>query len=668
VTAWEDTAALPEPEAPPRDPFDAALVRRAGGLLHAFNEAGVLRPADVHVAATLGRLCREEDETVLLAAALAVRAPRLGHTCVDLDRVRETVVVDADIPTDLDALPWPGSGWVAAVRSSPLTAPGDTDRGPLRLAGARLYLDRYWRYEQRVLDDLRRRVAAPDAPVDADRLGAGLDRLFPHGAEQPDLQRRAAATALARHFTVIAGGPGTGKTTTVVKVLALLADERAGGELPRVALAAPTGKAADRVAQAVHRGVGALDVDDGVRRWLLGLEASTVHRLLGRRPGSDTRFRHDRDNPLPHDVVVVDEASMVSLALMAKLLGAVGPDTRLVFIGDPDQLASVEAGAVLGDIVGPLRAGASTPVAAVTAPAVTAPPHRGGDAAGRSDNDEAEATRRGLADAIVVLRRRHRFAEDSGIAALAQAIGSGDGEAAITLLASGRDDLRWISALGDETAREGPAMGPVRDAVAAAAAPVFAAARAGDGAGALEALGSLRVLCAHRRGSVGVTAWVPAVERWLAARDFDVGGAWYLGRPVLVTRNDYQMNLRNGDVGVVVAGPGGEPTVAFPAADGVRAVSPVRLEDHETVHAMTVHKSQGSQFGHVLVVLPEPGSPILTRELLYTAVTRAESTVTVVGAAEAVRAAVERPIQRASGLRAALWGTSRPRRAPAAQR
>ncbi|MBW3601824.1 MAG: AAA family ATPase, partial [Actinobacteria bacterium] len=314
----------------PADGHDVRRVRDAPGQLRAFNDAGVLVPADVHVAATLGRLAGEREPGVLLAAALAVRAPRLGHVCVDLANVRLTVSVDEDVPADVDALPWPEPGdWLDRVARSALVVdaagdgPGDEPAGdrPLRLSGSRLYLDRYWRYERRVLDDLRSRATAA-AGVETTVLRDGLDRLFPtQEGGGPDLQRLAAAAAVLRRFAVVAGGPGTGKTTTVAGILALLEEQAtaAGGRPPQVALAAPTGKAADRLQTRVREVAAGLATTERVRERLRGLGASTIHRLLGTRPDSSSRFRHDRVNPLPHDVVVVDETSMVSLSLMAKL-------------------------------------------------------------------------------------------------------------------------------------------------------------------------------------------------------------------------------------------------------------------------------------------------------------------------------------------------------------
>ena len=603
-----------------RDPFDATRVRAADGLLRAFNDAGVLAPADVHVARCLAALGEERDPAVVLAAALAVRAPRLGHVYADLATVRETTAVDADVPVDVAGLPWPAFGeWEEGLARSGLVAGNEREGRPLRLVGTALYLDRYWRDERQIADDLALLAAGSPAGVDEDVLRDGVTRLFARDAG--GRQGVAAAAAVRRRFAVVAGGPGTGKTTTVARIVALLAEQAAaaGTSPPLVALAAPTGKAAARLEEAVHEEARSLPVDGAVADWMLDLAASTVHRLLGWRPGTQSRFRHDRGNRLPYDVVIVDETSMVSLSLMARLVEAVRGDARLVLVGDPGQLTSIEAGAVLGDIVGP--------------------------AAGEADPQPRPA----IGEGIVVLDRVHRYGE--GIGALADAIRRGDADAAVAVLAEGREDVTWLPEEGDV-----PAM---RDAAVEAARAVIEAGRRSDARAALEALGGFRVLCAHRRGEHGVTTWTARIEEWLAdaIEGFRTEGPWYAGRPLLVTDNDYGLRLFNGDTGVVVAAGEGRLAAAFERHGQTVEFHPSRLEAVDTVYAMTIHKSQGSQFGTAAVVLPEPTSRILTRELLYTAATRAKDRLIVVGAEESVRAAVARPLARASGLRERLWAT-----------
>jgi exodeoxyribonuclease V alpha subunit len=578
------------------DPFDVRHALRAPDRLREFNAAGLLSPADLHVARRLAELAGETDETVVLAAALAVRGPRLGHVYVDLGTIRDTATVDTEEPVDLSALPWPDpADWLPHVAASALVG---EDR-PLRLEGSALYLDRYWREERQIADDLRALAAGAPEDVREDVLADGLARLF--GGDADEGQRRAAETAVRRRFAVVAGGPGTGKTTTVARIVALLLEQ---GD-PLVALAAPTGKAAARLIEAVHAEAAALDVSDDVRARLLGLDASTLHRLLGWRPGAHSRFRHDRANRLPHDVVIVDETSMVSLSLMARLVEAVRAGARLILVGDPGQLTSIEAGAVLGDIVG------------------------------------AEPEREG----VVVLDRVHRYG--GAIAGVAEAIRRGDGDAVLDALSA----VTWIPADAADPAAQ-DALAPVRDGVVGTARAVLDAARDGDGQRAIAALGAFRVLCAHRRGAHGVSAWTARIEGWLAQAIDGFGGEgdWYVGRPLLVTENDYGLGLYNGDTGVVVATGPGTVSAAFERHGEVLELSPTRLAAVDTVYAMTVHKSQGSQFDTAAVLLPEPTSPILTRELLYTAVTRARRDLILVGSEEAIRVAAGRPVARASGL------------------
>ena len=370
-----------------RDGFNPEVVLGLDpdGLMATFNRAGLLAAADIHVASALGRLGGDKDEQVALAVALAVRAPRVGHVLTDLLTVRETAIAGVEEQTDLSGLPWPQpEPWLECLRCSPLVSVGEDgprDR-PIRLIGSSLYLDRYWRDETDVAFDLIARSDALPLDVDEDVLAQGTARLY--GDDRSGLQQRAAVTALRRRLSVIAGGPGTGKTTTVARLLALVVAqaEAAMSRRPLIALAAPTGKAAARMAEAVHDEARKMDIDSSVRQLLLELGASTVHRLLGRRPGSSARFRHDRNNKLPHDVVVVDETSMMSLPLMARLVEAVRSDARLVLLGDHEQLASVEAGAVLGDIVGPAAAGGPLSSGAL---GLAGPASSGADRANRVD-------------------------------------------------------------------------------------------------------------------------------------------------------------------------------------------------------------------------------------------------------------------------------------------
>lgn len=599
----------------------------APDVLAAFNRAGVLHAADVHIAMRLAALGGEGNGDVVLAAALAARAPRAGHVHADLQRIEQSAALDLEELLEPEALPWPEPAeWIERVAASPLVGIEDQDpERPLRLWASRLYLDRYWRDEKAVAVELLDRGAAEVAPV-SDALQTELARLFPEGTDTA--QARAAAAAVAGRLTVVAGGPGTGKTTTVARVAALLSAKAAdaGESLPLIGLAAPTGKAAQRLGEAVLQALPDLDVSTEVRQYLERVEAMTLHRLLGRRAGSHSRFRHDRENRLPHDVVIVDETSMVSLSMMARLLEAVRPDSRLVLVGDPDQLASVEAGAVLGDIVGSTDAG-------------------------QEGNDEASS----LGSRVVTLDHVYRFG--GPLADLAAAVRVGNPDAVLDLLSAGHEEIHWIEADVADAASVAQ-LDPIRERVVSTGRKTFEAAVAADAAGALTALGEHRVLCAHRRGPYGVAGWNPRIESWLAGEveGYHPFGRRYLGRPVLVTENNYELNLFNGDTGVIVRAEEGDDRVvaAFERGPEVIRLGPSQLDGVDTVHAMTIHKSQGSQFDGVTVLLPPPESRILTRELLYTAVTRSQGDVTVVATRPAVESAVRRQVARASALRERL--------------
>jgi exodeoxyribonuclease V alpha subunit len=591
----------------------------ARSALRPYVDAGLLGGVDVHAAATLARLCGldDADVDVALAVALAVRAPRIGDVCVDLHRARPSVVGDPDDDevAALADLYWPEpERWVAQVAASPVLG----GRHPaLVLHGSRLYVERYAAYERAVAELAAARATRPVEPIAP--AAEVLDVLLT-GDEH---QRAAVEAALRSGLTVLVGGPGTGKTTTVA---ALLASLLATTPDLRIALTAPTGKAAARLEEALRDAAARLPERHRAR--LAGVEAATIHRLLGVRRSLTGRFVHDRHRPLAHDVVIVDETSMVSLPLMASLLDALRPEARLVLVGDPDQLASVEAGAVLGDLAGPRDAGASGP----------------------------------LAGSVSVLHRSRRFPPTSPLGRLALAVRAGDDAAVLAVLrerpATAVDgaggQVTWIDRAADEPDVVDRIRGDVLPAVLAACRY----STTGDGAAALATIESVRLLCAHRLGPFGVERWNRRVEGWIAAEGMRAAG-WYPGRPVLVTANDYRNSLFNGDLGVTVRA-AGSAQVVFASASGLRAIAPSRLESVETVHATTVHKSQGSEFDHVVVVLPPPHSPLATRELLYTAITRARLRVTLVGDEAAVLAAVGRRAVRASGLGDALWGAAAP--------
>ncbi|WP_432513171.1 exodeoxyribonuclease V subunit alpha [Kineococcus sp. SYSU DK001] len=623
---------LPEPA--PEVDRSATVARTATGLLREVNELGLLHAADVHVARRLGAVAGEQDQTVLLAVALAVRAVRHGSVVLELSRVEELVPEDADDSGAVEPVPvrWPDPGaWLEALRRSPLTVehpPGtvEEDRSaPLHLVGDRLWLDRYWRQELAVARDLRARSTAV-AAFDPDAAAAVLDRLWP-GDGLPggaDDQRAAAAVCLAHGVSVLAGGPGTGKTTTVARLLAAV--RALSGGTVRVALAAPTGKAAARLTEAVVEAAATGVFTDTERDFLRGVSASTLHRLLGIRPGS-VRARFDAGHRLPHDVVIVDEASMVGLGVMARLLAALRPGARLILVGDPQQLASVEVGNVLADLTADPTA---NPTADPTADLI----------AGRARTPHG----------VSHLTRTHRFASGGGIAAIAQAVRDARAEEVVDLLRAGGPDVEFLE-VPDAEVVSGAALDVVRADVLERSRAVVEAAVAGDADAALAALDTHRLLCAHRRGTRGVSHWGALAHRW-AVEELGVvprTDGRYVGLPVIVTANDPGTGVFNGDTGVVLDD-GGILVAAIARGPGPLRVPLARLAAFEPVHAMTVHRSQGSQFETVTVLAAPERSPLATREMFYTALTRARSRVRVVGSAAAVAAAVNRPLARATGL------------------
>lgn len=639
-----------------------------------FLEQGILSTAELQVVDLLARRAGETNPDVLLALALAVRAPRNGHVYaalpnIGVDSTEERLPVPAESEPGT-ALPWPPdrTQWRQAVADSPLTqadAPTSEPR-PFVFGGRRLYPHRTWT-DERILARLLLERARQPAPVaDPSLLRAGLKALFPPPVDGLPLDRQLLAAALAclRGFSVISGGPGTGKTWTVRNLLTLLfAQHRAAGhDRPlRVAVGAPTGKAAARVQESLTAGLQDFVADKGGRalpshvdaaellRFLETLAARTVHRLLRVDPSRPGSFRHGPDNPLPVDLVIIDETSMLDLALMTRLVEAVPPTARLVLLGDHNQLASVDAGCVLADLCRAARFDAPRLGAAVR----TDLQQLAGLVPGP---DIGRAPEAGLYDCGVQLLKSRRFTADSGVGAVAKAILAGDGPHGRNILSGAQfSDVHWT-----DLGQEGAATREFAQQIIDGYAPVLRDLLAGPPDtdeeafhhAILKRFDHFRLLCAHRRGRLGVRGLVELTEGLLArqVRGFRPRGTTYQGRPVLITQNDYSVGRYNGDIGMVVQR-NGRPMVVFPdATHGVTYLSPARLPPHETVFAMTIHKSQGSEFTHAVVVLPPRPSPILTRELIYTGATRAKKRLTVVGTAKVWDQAVARRVARASGL------------------
>ena len=586
-----------------------------------------LGPLERALVDSLQRLDPQVSPVVLASAALLCMALDKGDVCLPLARLA-------------GQRPWPDHGfslpplaeWQAQLEASPLVG-GDGDFTPLILEHGRLYLARYQAYERQLAKQLLQRAA--DLPaVDEAQLSESLTRLFAFnslsqaGQQQPDWQRLAAAQAVRRKLAVISGGPGTGKTTTVVRLLAALLEQpgcaHPGGAPLAIGLAAPTGKAAARMAEAIRNAKAELPVSEAIKAALPD-EARTLHRLLGSR-GDSPQVRHHAANPLALDVLVVDEASMVDLALMAKLLDALPPTARLILLGDKDQLCAVEAGAVFAELC----------------------EGRGFDAQAANELQRITGQQvpvsqpsSQLGDAVVLLTHSHRFAGDSGIGELARRINGGDVSGTLNLLKEERSDLAWNAA---------PTANDLLERLDQGYAPYISAAKSADPAAAFAAFNAFRTLCAQREGAWGVAGINEALEARIKRRSqVPSRERWYVGRPVMVRQNDYALGLFNGDIGICLHTEYGL-RVFFEGEEGFRPFAPARLPSHDSAFAMTVHKSQGSEFSEVLLVLPELPSPLLSRSLFYTGITRAKHKVEIWALPARLGEAVATRAERAAGL------------------
>lgn len=605
---------------------------RRSDLLERLGAHGVLRPFDVEIGRCLLDLDADADPALGLLAASVALAVSQGHSCLPLAQLGE--VLGEACPQSVSLPELPSTAQLQqALHGSRLAAPANEQAtAPLLYDRAdRVYLGRYFHYERRVAELLRVRTAQDADRLDPATLRAVLQPFFDLHGDAADWQAIAALTGLVSPLTVITGGPGTGKTTTVLWLLAAWIALRVRCKLPapRIHLAAPTGKAAARLSETLQQRVAGLEVDAHVRA-AIPQTASTLHRLLGVRLGS-THFRHHAAHPLATDLVVVDEASMVDLPLMAKLLDAMPAEARLVLLGDRDQLASVEAGNVLaaicaaaGELMSPARARMADAVTGWSVP-------HGTQAAP-------------LADAVVSLQHSHRFASASGLGRLAAQIRAGDADAVCTGLA----DAAFPGVeLDTESALRAV------DALLASELEGFAAlAGCGDPAQALAQSAQRRILTAVRQGPSGSETLNAAFDRALRQRArLDANDPWYAGRLLMVTRNDYATELFNGDIGIVLADADDVLYAWFPAADGgVRKLALASLPDCESAYAMTIHKSQGSEFDEVVIVLPNEDARVLGRELLYTAVTRARRKLRLVATNESLARTIERSRRRHSGL------------------
>jgi len=640
-------------------------------------EHGRLRALDVALAKFLAEQAPSMSEPLLWLTALLSRQLADGNLCLNLATLA-AMCDEQDWPRHWRQYQQGAKNSLEELAASALVADGASgmpDNAPLVLDGTRLYLRRYWNHERTVASAIRQRLAQT-WPAAAN-LGEELDRLFPPGATVqscvPDWPKIACALAARRGFTVITGGPGTGKTTTVVRLLGLLQTlQLREHERPlRIRLAAPTGKAAARLNASIAAQVAQLDVSETTRA-AIPTEVTTLHRLLGARPDT-RRFRHDHANPVHLDVLVIDEASMIDLEMMSSVLTALPPNARLILLGDKDQLSSVEAGAVLGDLCRHAERGHYSVDTAAWLRTTT------GEDIQHWVSDQATP----LDQQVTMLRHSHRFSDNSGIGRLSRAVNEGDASGAHALLGAPSTDLSRISSSDHQTLASLIIDGNPAGFVAGAHAgtprgyrhyleqlrndrPASGSCSVVYDCWAREVLSGFarfQLLCALKQGPHGVESLNALIAQGLYARKLiESPLGWYEGRPVMVTRNDYSLGLANGDVGICLRVPdetgamrlvvsflqNGAPGDS--AGSRVRHVLPSRLGEVVTVYAMTVHKSQGSEFEHTALVLPASPAGILSRELLYTGITRARRWFTLIGSDRVIASAIDRRTRRHSGL------------------
>jgi len=616
-----------------------------------LEKTGLFTGIDVHFAGFMSTLCETDDPAVTLAAALASRNIRNGDVCVDLaDYAGGKIDTGSDLK---GAVHCPDlKKWRNALLKSPIVGePGEYK--PLILDERnRLYLYRYWEYEKKLADGLLERAVLPLPKIDKNgidikNLGESLDRLF--AQEETGVinwKKIAALVAMLKRVCIISGGPGTGKTFAVARILAFLLEQHDDPDRElKIFLAAPTGKAASRLTESIARARETLPCIEAIIK-AIPCEGFTIHRLL-KAKGQTSQFFYNAENRLPADVVVVDEASMVDLPLMSKLVQALLPTTRLILLGDADQLASVEAGSVLGDICGRKRINQFSydfinhikpvaPVATMEKP---------------EDTSEETITATDLHDCRVRLIKSYRFTKKSGIPRLSQLVNQGKAEEAIKLFKEEKHaDLSWLPLKTNDR------LLPLLEKMII---QYFGdLAKETDPVKALDSMNKFKILCALNHGPHGVSTINQMATQVLnrnTGKGYGSGtSTWYHGQPVLIRKNDYQLKLFNGDMGIVLRDPDKENVLAVFIKNyngEVRSVAPYRLPKHDTAYAMTIHKSQGSEFDDVLMVLPENDTPVLTRELIYTGITRARRNLSILSPESAIRLAVSRQIERTSGLR-----------------
>jgi len=609
-----------------------------------LHQAGILTDIDVHFAGFMANLADGKYQEVLLGAALVSNVTGKGDVCLDLASFAGKTLLEKD--EERDAVICPGlSAWKDNLMSTGIVGrPGDLY--PLILDEEnRLYLYRYWEYEKKLSDSIKERTREDICGLNLSLIKDSTKRLFPETIDSDINWQKVGAIASAfKKFCVISGGPGTGKTTTVAKILALLLEQAGKEENLRIFLAAPTGKAAARLSESIRNIKEKLDCKDSIKA-AIPEETFTIHRMLKTIIGSPF-FRHNSENPLSADIVVVDEASMVDLPLMSKLIQAVPIDARLILIGDSDQLASVDPGSVLGDICG------SSHVRGFTANFINKVEELTDEKFTDSIKEYKEI--KVLHDCIILLKKNYRFAAGSGIGGLSHAVKLGDINKSLFLLKNENDrSIMFEKILAADNFKQ-----ILTDKVIEFYSEYL---KTDDPGIALELFNRFKILCAVKIGQFGVYAVNAIIEQILSRENLiQTENLWYRGRPVLITSNDYKLGLFNGDIGITMPIPdsaGNDMHVFFPGTSGeLRHFLPYRLPQHETVYAMTVHKSQGSEFENLYLILPDKDYSVLSRELIYTAITRAGRSVTILGKEEVLKTSISRVIERKSGLHDSLWG------------
>jgi exodeoxyribonuclease V alpha subunit len=609
-----------------------------------LHQSGILTDIDVHFAGFMANLADSKYQEVLLGAALVSNVTGKGDVCLDLASFAGRVLLEKD--EERDAIICPGvSVWVDNLMSTGIVGRPE-DLCPLILDEEnRLYLYRYWEYEKKLSDSIKERTKEDISGLNLSLIKDSIKRLFPERMDSDiNWQKVGAITSAFKKFCVISGGPGTGKTTTVAKILALLLEQAGKEENLRIFLTAPTGKAAARLSESIRSIKEKLVCKDYIKA-AIPEETFTIHRMLKTIIGSPF-FRHNSENPLSADIVVVDEASMVDLPLMSKLIQAVPVDARLILIGDSDQLASVDPGSVLGDICG------SSHVRGFTANFINKVEELTDEKF--TDSIKKHKDIKVLHDCIVLLKKNYRFAAGSGIGGLSQAVKLGDINKSLFLLKNENDR----SIIFEETMSADNFKRILADKVIEFYSEYL---KTDDPGIALELFNRFKILCAVKIGQFGVYAVNAIIEQILSRENLiQTETLWYRGRPVLITSNDYKLSLFNGDIGITMPIPNSDSNdlhVFFPGTSGeMRRFLPYRLPQHETVYAMTVHKSQGSEFENLYLILPDKDYSVLSRELIYTAITRAGQSVTILGKEEVLRTSISRVIERKSGLHDSLWG------------